>query len=104
MAKKNKEISNNLNKIYIIVTVLYTLVFCYCAYVLIIMPEKLDIMNFVMLGILVIPYLIRLFSKNLIPAALILEIIFIIFVGIVYVTWPSIKSSINYDCGFGVKK
>ena len=101
MSKKNIEKSNKLNKVYIIVTILYTLVFCYCAYVLIIMPEKLDIMNFVILGILVIPYLIRLFSKNLIPAAIVLEIIFIIFIGIVYVTWPTIKSSISYDCGWG---
>ena len=55
MAKK-KEKSKNLNKVDIIVTVIYTLVFCYCAYVLVIMPDSLDVMNFILLVILVLPY------------------------------------------------
>ena len=100
MAKK-KEKSKNLNKVDIIVTVIYTLVFCYCAYVLIIMPDSLDVMNFILLVILVLPYLIRLLGKDMIPATIALEILFIIIVGFLYVTWPTIKSSIDYDCGWG---
>ena len=100
MAKK-KEKSKNLNKVDIIVTVIYTLVFCYCAYVLVIMPESLDVMNFILLVILVLPYLIRLLGKDMIPATIALEILFIIIVGFLYVTWPTIKSSIDYDCGWG---
>ena len=100
MAKK-KEKSKNLNKIDIIVTVIYTLVFCYCAYVLVIMPDSLDVMNFILLVILVLPYLIRLLGKDMIPATIALEILFIIIVGFLYVTWPTIKSSIDYDCGWG---
>ncbi len=100
MAKK-KEKSKNLNKVDIIVTVIYTLVFCYCAYVLVIMPDSLDVMNFILLVILVLPYLIRLLGKDMIPATIALEILFIIIVGFLYVTWPTIKSSIDYDCGWG---
>lgn len=101
MAKKKKEKSKNLNKVDIIVTVIYTLVFCYCAYVLVIMPDSLDVMNFILLVILVLPYLIRLLGKDMIPATIALEILFIIIVGFLYVTWPTIKSSIDYDCGWG---
>ncbi len=100
MAKK-KEKSKNLNKVDIIVTVIYTLVFCYCAYVLVIMPDSLDVMNFILLVILVLPYLIRLLGKDMIPATIALEILFIIIVVFLYVTWPTIKSSIDYDCGWG---
>ena len=98
---KKKEKSKNLNKVDIIVTVIYTLVFCYCAYVLVIMPDSLDVMNFILLVILVLPYLIRLLGKDMIPATIALEILFIIIVGFLYVTWPTIKSSIDYDCGWG---
>ena len=100
MAKK-KEKSKNLNKVDIIVTVIYTLVFCYCAYVLVIMPDSLDVMNFILLVILVLPYLIRLLGKDMIPATIALEILFIIIVGFLYVTWPTIKSCLDYDCGWG---
>ena len=101
MKKKNKQANKLLNRIDIAVTILYTLVFCYCVYVLIVIPESLDINNFILLGILVIPYLIRLFGKNMIPATIALEILFIIIAGVIYVTWPSIKTSIDYDCGWG---
>ena len=37
----------------------------------------------------------------MIPATIALEILFIIIVGFLYVTWPTIKSSIDYDCGWG---
>ena len=98
---KKKEKSKNLNKVDIIVTVIYTLVFCYCTYALVIMPDSLDVMNFILLVILVLPYLIRLLGKDMIPATIALEILFIIIVGFLYVTWPTIKSSIDYDCGWG---
>lgn len=101
MAKKKKEKSKNLNKVDIIVTVIYTLVFCYSIYVLFIMPETLDIGNFIILGILVLPYLLRLLTKDSLQATIALEILLIIIFGFFIVSWPTIKSSIDNDCGWG---
>lgn len=100
MAKK-KDKSKTLNKIDIIVTIIYTLVFCYSVYVLFIMPETLDVGNFIILVVLVLPYLLRIFSKDSLPAIIALEILLTIIFGFFIVTWPTIKSSINYDCGWG---
>lgn len=103
MIKKEnkKDKSKILNKIDIIVTILYTLVFCYSVYVLFIIPDKLDISNFIILGILVLPYLLRLFTKDSLQATIALEILLIIIFGFFIVSWPTIKESINYDCGWG---
>ena len=103
MAKNNnkKDKSKIINKVDIVVTIIYTLVFCYSIYVLFVMPETLDIGSFIILGILVLPYLIRLIGKDMIPATIALEILLIIIFGFFIVSWPTIKSSIDYDCGWG---
>ncbi len=100
MAKK-KDKSKTLNKIDIVVTIIYTLVFCYGVYAVFIIPESLDISSFIILGVLILPYLLRLFSKDSLLAIIALEILLTIIFGFFIVTWPTIKSSINYDCGWG---
>ena len=100
MAKK-KDKSKTLNKIDIVVTIIYTLVFCYGVYAVFIIPESLDISSFIILGVLILPYLIRLIGKDMVPSVIALEILIIIIAGVVIVSWPTIKSSINYDCGWG---
>lgn len=102
MKKKKKDKSKNLKTLDIIITVLYTLVFCYCAYVLIVTSDSLSVMTFVLLGILLLPYLIRFLGKDMIPATIALEILIIIIVGFVYVTWPAIKSSIDNSCDWPI--
>lgn len=103
MAKKNikKDKSKIINKVDIVVTIIYTLVFGYSIYVLFVMPEKLDIGSFIILGILVLPYLLRLLTKDSLQATIALEILLIIIFGFFIVSWPTIKSSIDYDCGWG---
>ena len=102
MTKKNNKKENKLsNKIDVIVTILYTLVFCYAVYALLIIPEKLDASNIIILAFLLIPYLLRLLGKGMQLAIVALEITIIIFAVIIYISWPTIKSSISYDCGWG---
>lgn len=102
MVKKKNKKEKRIKNLDIAVTIIYTLVFFYGTYALIIMPEKLDIMNFILLGILLLPYLIRLIDKNMIPSVIALEILLIIIVGFIWLMWPTIKSSVDNSCDWPV--
>lgn len=97
MAKKDnkKENSKNSKKIEIVITVLYTLIFCYWTYVFFIMPDKLSASNIIILVILLIPYLLRLIkSENLQIVIVGYELIVILFSILVIISWPTIKKSL----------